>query len=197
MEIQTWWEVPSIAHFCSLFRAAFNLLDFDIEELEEALLVDSSDCGVILVQQLVIQLLKGCLQQNDITEYNYERYLNELLAEKHVEEGKKTHFLKISSFKYLSLRNKVEIIHSLCDYRLDASDVADVLKNLDSDSLRVGPLGNDDNGATYWYFYGIRLYKEDSSKKISLLQRRKRCVPLLVKLSITYLPSEANYSRRT
>jgi hypothetical protein len=30
-DIQSWWEVPSIAHFCSLFRAAFNLLDFDIE----------------------------------------------------------------------------------------------------------------------------------------------------------------------
>lgn len=31
LDIQSWWEVPSIAHFCSLFRAAFNLLDFDIE----------------------------------------------------------------------------------------------------------------------------------------------------------------------
>jgi hypothetical protein len=30
-DIQSWWEVPSIAHFCSLFRTAFNLLDFDIE----------------------------------------------------------------------------------------------------------------------------------------------------------------------
>lgn len=30
-DIQSWWEVPSIAHFCSLFRVAFNLLDFDIE----------------------------------------------------------------------------------------------------------------------------------------------------------------------
>ena len=31
VDIQSWWEVPSIAHFCSLFRDAFNLLDFDIE----------------------------------------------------------------------------------------------------------------------------------------------------------------------
>lgn len=30
-DIQSWWELPSIAHFCSLFRAAFDLLDFDIE----------------------------------------------------------------------------------------------------------------------------------------------------------------------
>lgn len=30
-EIQSWWEVPAIAHFCSLFRTAFNLPDFEIE----------------------------------------------------------------------------------------------------------------------------------------------------------------------
>ena len=32
-DIQSWYEVPSIAHFCSLFRAAFSLVDFDIEVL--------------------------------------------------------------------------------------------------------------------------------------------------------------------
>jgi len=37
-DIQSWWEVPSIAHFCSLFRAAFNLLDFDIEVIQGNLL---------------------------------------------------------------------------------------------------------------------------------------------------------------
>jgi len=30
-EIQSWWEVPAIAHFCSLFRTAFSLPDFEIE----------------------------------------------------------------------------------------------------------------------------------------------------------------------
>lgn len=30
-EIQSWWEVPAVAHFCSLFRTAFNLPDFEIE----------------------------------------------------------------------------------------------------------------------------------------------------------------------
>jgi len=31
IDIHSWWEVPSIAHFCSLFRVSFDLLDFDIE----------------------------------------------------------------------------------------------------------------------------------------------------------------------
>lgn len=31
VEIRSWWQVPSIAHFCSLFRSAFGLTDFEIE----------------------------------------------------------------------------------------------------------------------------------------------------------------------
>ena len=39
-ELQRWWEIPAIAHFCCLFAEAFNLNDFDIEELEAALLAE-------------------------------------------------------------------------------------------------------------------------------------------------------------
>jgi len=30
-DVQSWWEIPCIAHFCSLFRLYFDLIDFDIE----------------------------------------------------------------------------------------------------------------------------------------------------------------------
>jgi hypothetical protein len=164
-DIQSWWEVPSIAHFCSLFRTAFKLLDFDIEELEEALLTDGEeDSGNSLLQKLIVRLLCGCLGNNTISTFNYQMFLRRLFRQKCQEYGRDNPFNTDIDFQFLPLRTKVEILHALCDFRLDAKDVKGLLKNLESNSLQVEPLGHDENHSAYWYFYGTRLYREDYPK---------------------------------
>ncbi|XP_076471622.1 uncharacterized protein LOC143301304 [Babylonia areolata] len=179
-EIQSLCEVPKIAHFCSLFKDALDLPDFDIEELEESLLSEDGE-GNILLLELIFKLLNGCYGRNDIGTENYEIYLSDIFNYRLELEQKEENPLKNTTFFKLTCLQKVKVLDHLCHFRLDADDVAGRLKGLSGECMRVEPLGVDAKGAKYWYFYGPRLYKEDpqpvveeTTKKSKSKKNKKR-----------------------
>jgi len=190
-ELRTFWQVPSIAHFCYLFKDGLKVPKLDYQQLEIAFLtpvpiaseeqlnLGSQEQHVIV--DLAVALLRGYFNNPKINASNWEHYLKKIFNILHVgREGLRSPFVidtfdsegrrieKELSFNDLSLRDRADVIYHLCEYRLYADDASDAASILVEDELRIEPIGTDSKGNVYWYFYGTRLYREnpEAAKKV-------------------------------
>ncbi|GBN20116.1 Cat eye syndrome critical region protein 2 [Araneus ventricosus] len=161
-DVQSWWEVPAIAHFCYVFRAAFNLFYIEIGELEAAILNMQDPEMCISLEQLIIRLLQGCYEEDEVTSNNWEEKLHELFNDNCEDEENP---LENNAFAFLSPRSKVEVLLKLCEFRIDANGVLEAIKDIPSEDMQANCIGKDSQNNLYWYFCDERLYKEDPSVK--------------------------------
>uniref|UniRef100_A0A915JKA1 DDT domain-containing protein n=1 Tax=Romanomermis culicivorax TaxID=13658 RepID=A0A915JKA1_ROMCU len=174
--LRTYWELPAVAHFCSLFRSVFNLVDFDIEDLEDGLIIETESSAEggrsSLIVDILVALLHGIVNKRSVSLLNYNQRLHEVLGVQWVSAGLGPNPLGIdrekASFHKLPLYPKLKLLHCLCEWRLEKLDVEALIKDFSGDSLRILPLGSDRNGLTYWYFYGTRLFCEEEELKIKI-----------------------------
>ncbi|XP_023322122.1 cat eye syndrome critical region protein 2 homolog [Eurytemora carolleeae] len=179
-DVQNMREIPSIAYFCSLFHETLGTMDFDIQDLENALVLGVASQDMFaggFLDSLVTNLLQGCVPSlaRTISSTNYSIYLRKLLNSE-LQEYQEESFTDIAplwdpfdentdSFSDLSIPDKARVILQLTELRLQADDVSDKIKDVPVESLRLEPLGQDSEGVVYWYFYGTRLYKEVPKKR--------------------------------
>ncbi|XP_054710026.1 chromatin remodeling regulator CECR2-like [Uloborus diversus] len=165
-EVQSWWEVPSVAHFCYVFRHAFNLFYIEIGELEAAILNIQDPEMCISLEQLMMRLLQGCYDAESVTTENWEEKLKELFEDNC--EDEENPLMNNCSFYTLTPKNKVEILMKLCEFRLDADGALEDIKDIPSEDMQAKCIGKDGHNNSYWYFCDERLYKEKNSDKVDM-----------------------------
>ncbi|XP_025202330.1 cat eye syndrome critical region protein 2-like [Melanaphis sacchari] len=157
-EIQTWWEIPSIVHFCKVFtHITKDISLIDINEFENAIEENS-----YLLTDMAIRFTKICGFYDPSTD-EWWNVMKKKFKNKCILYNFKYSLDSATHFDYLTRKQKVEALYIYCHLVLDVKHIQNKISNKPKmwHMLNVKPLGFDLNKSVYWYFGSNKLYRED------------------------------------
>lgn len=162
-EIQTWWEVPSIVHFCKVFSLITkDISRIDINEFESAIEESS-----YLLTDMAIRFTKICGFYDPNTN-EWWNIMKKKFRSKCIVYNFKYSLDSATYFDDLTCKQKVEALYIYCHFILDVKNIQNKISNNPNiwHMLNVKPLGYDLNNSVYWYFGSNKLYREDFENSI-------------------------------
>ncbi|KAF0752662.1 cat eye syndrome critical region protein 2-like, partial [Aphis craccivora] len=163
--IQTWWEIPSIVHFCEVFTLITkDVSRIDINEFENAIEENS-----YLLTDMAIRFTKICGFYDPGTN-EWWNMMKKKFQKKCILYNFKYSLDSATYFDDLTRKQKVEALYIYCHFILDVKHIQDKISNKPNilHMLNVKPLGYDLNKSVYWYFGSNKLYREDFDNKHDL-----------------------------
>ncbi|XP_026820585.1 uncharacterized protein LOC113559161 isoform X1 [Rhopalosiphum maidis] len=157
-EIQTWWEIPSIVHFCKVFTLITkDISRIDINEFENAIEENS-----YLLTDMAIRFTKICGFYDPDTNEWWNKMKNNF-QKRCILYNFKYSLDSATYFDDLTRKQKVETLYIYCHFVLDVKHIQIKISNKPDiwHMLNVKPLGYDLNKSVYWYFGNNKLYRED------------------------------------
>ncbi|KAG1552253.1 hypothetical protein G6F51_001342 [Rhizopus arrhizus] len=142
--LQSSWLFLTTFQFFSIFQNYFELPTLDIEELEQALIQPDTSA---LLETVIVRILAPLLSRRSVNRENYEKRLQDL-------------FPDVAPFHTLSVVDKIKLLKRIEEANLETEDFLSWKNEVNVDELRLSPLGKDNEGWSYWYFGGNRLYRE-------------------------------------
>ncbi|KAJ3050016.1 hypothetical protein HK097_008997 [Rhizophlyctis rosea] len=154
--MRSYWEFAAVSQFLHLFHEAFGLAEFDTDELESQLLSPPPEARLV---ELHIKMLRTLTGSRLISVENWQSYMLKEIERRNPEENP-----MMEGVDYFDLppRNKVLILHYLCEWQFDNPDKLRASMPTEEEQIywRVEPVGYDAKGNTYWLFDDNRLYRE-------------------------------------
>ncbi|KAJ3300476.1 hypothetical protein HK104_000061 [Borealophlyctis nickersoniae] len=172
-EIRSYWEFAAVSQFMHLFHEAFGLNGFDTEELEKQLLAPPPETRLV---DLHIKMLRVLTGSRLITTENWQAVLARECEKRNPEDYP---LLEGVDFFDLPLRNKVLILHFLCEWQFERPERLRSSLGSEEEAAhwRVEPVGYDAKGNTYWLFDDNRLYREAPPATAGKAKSRRKKPP--------------------